>query len=366
MASSRINTRKDYRKLALSKLFIMKTFKHSIGIDVSKDSLMCCIGMADDHSHSFGKSKIFRNDFDGFQALFEWCGLTPDSVFVMEATGVYYENLAYFLDDKGCHLSVVLPNKIKYYTKSLNVKTKTDGVDAKVLSRFGLERPLTLWHMPSPMMREIKFLSREFREIKAKLIVIKNQLHARNHSAGCPQSAQNRLKRQIVLLEGQLLEIEAELRMAVSNDPVLAEKISKIETIPGIGFMSITCILGETNAFALVSNLKQLASYAGLDVEHRQSGNKEGKTRISKKGNALIRQAVYMPALCASVHNPEMKTFYQRLIARKPAKKIAVTALARKLLLLTYVLWKNDEVYDPNKIRNIKKVDKSHGPVHAG
>ena len=247
---------------------------------------------------------------------------------------------------------MLLPNKVKHFAKSLNLKTKTDSVDALLLSRLGLERKLKFWTIPSKIMREIKFLSREYREDKEKLVIIKNQLHAKEHAHGCPASIIRRLKKQIAVLEAQLLETEAELRVTSMSDRSLNDKIAKISTIPGISFMTIISILAETNAFALVENAKQLVSYAGLDIQHNQSGTKEGKTRISKKGNSYIRNALYMPALCASRHNPDMKTFYSRLVERKPAKKIGITAVARKLLILTYILWKNDSEFEPQYALN--------------
>jgi transposase len=327
----------------------MKTLKQSIGIDIAKDSLVCCIGQLNpDEQYSFSKTKTFNNDLQGFDQLMQWIAPSKcsDVVFVMEATGVYYESLAYWLDSKGEKLSVLLPNKVKHYAKSLNLKTKTDGVDAQLISRIGLERKLPLWTLPSKIMREIKFLSREYREDKEKLVVIKNQLHAKEHAHGCPASIIKRLKKQIAFLEAQLLETEAELRVTVMSDTLLNDKVARISTIPGINFMTIISILAETNAFALVENAKQLVSYAGMDIQHNQSGTKEGKTRISKKGNSYIRNALYMPALCASRHNPAMKTFYNRLIEKKPAKKIGITAVARKLLILTYILWKNDTEFE--------------------
>lgn len=326
----------------------MKTLKQSIGIDVAKDSLVCCIGSLDQEARqAFSKTKTFRNDLEGFGQLLNWAAISKceDAIFVMEATGVYYENLAYWLDGHDKKLSVLLPNKVKHFAKSLNIKTKTDGVDAQVLSKIGLERSLAHWKMPSKLMREIKFLSREHREAKAKLVVIKNQLHAKGHSYGCPSSIEKRLKNQVGLLETQLLEIEAEIRLMAMAEGLLYDKITKLGTIPGVSFMTIISILAETNAFVLVENAKQLVSYSGLDVQHNQSGLKDGKTRISKKGNSFIRNALYMPALCASRHNPDMKIFYNRLIEKKPAKKIGITAVARKLLVLMYVLWKNDTAF---------------------
>jgi transposase len=330
----------------------MKTQRQCIGIDVSKDSLECCLGsMNSDQNENFSKSKSFNNTSEGFQQMLQWVDSLRSSqnvFFVMEATGVYYENLAYWLDTKGEQLSVLLPSKTKYFTKSLNVKTKTDAVDAKVLSKIGLERKLDPWKMPSNMMRQIKFLARELREVKAKLVIIKNQLHAKNHSHDCPETIAKRLKKQIALLETQLLEIEAELRIAAMSDTAFYDKINRLQTIPGVSFITTICILAETNAFALVNNAKQLVSYAGLDIQFNQSGNKSGKTKISKKGNSFIRNALYMPALCSSRYNPTMKEFYLRLVEKKPAKKIAVTAVARKLLILIYTLWKNESEFEFN------------------
>ena len=329
----------------------MNIVKQCIGIDVSKDSIDCCIGSTDANQQQiFSKSKKFSNTDDGFKELLKWTKTEAKSVeivFVMEATGVYYENLAYWLNHHDQRLCVLLPNQVKYFAKSLNLKTKTDSKDARLLSQLGLERRLNHWNMPSKMMREIKFLCREYRETKVKLVQMKNQLHAKNHSYGCPKSVERRLKKQISLLETQLLEIEAELRVQAMADGELYDKITRLSTIPGVSFITIICILAETNAFALVHNAKQLVSYAGLDIQHNQSGIKEGKTRISKKGNGFIRNALYMPALCASKHNPKMKEFYEQLNQRKPAKKIGITAVARKLLILMYILWKNDAEFNP-------------------
>lgn len=330
----------------------MKVTKDCVGIDVSKDYLDCCLGsLSENKEPTFNEVGKFQNSSTGFKELHKWVKSLKsqgDILFVMEATGVYYENLAYWLYERGFNLSVVLPNKVNHYAKSHNIKTKTDGMDAKVLAKMGLERNLNRWQVTSKAMREIKLLSREYREIKRKVTTTKNQLHAKSSGYQYPSSSIRRLKKQIKLLENQLVEIEAELRVAVMKDEVLTDQVERLETIPAVSFMTIICVLGETNAFALVKNAKQLASYCGLDVQHKQSGLKQGKTRISKKGNSFIRQALYMPALCATQHNPQLKTFYNRLNETKTVKKIAVTAVARKLLILIYTLWKNKTEFNPD------------------
>ncbi|MFC7349011.1 IS110 family transposase [Chryseobacterium zhengzhouense] len=326
--------------------------KQCVGIDISKDYLDCCIGWIDsEQNHKLQKNKRFSNNEIGFKALLHWVSdlcITENLVYVMEATGVYYEHLIYYLTENNCKASVLLPNMVKHYVKSLNIKTKTDKVDAEVLCRLGLERKLDFWRSPSKIIRELKFLSREYREIKYKINQVKNQLHVRFYSHKCPENTERRLKKQISLLETQAMEIEAEIRTLVMTDSSFYDKIQRVCTIPGVSFITIVCIVSETNAFALISNAKQLTSYAGLDVQHNQSGNRQGKTRISKKGNRFIRHALYMPALCASRFNPTMKLFYTHLTERKAAKKIAVTAVARKLLCLMYVLWKKDEEFIVN------------------
>lgn len=329
----------------------MKIVKECVGIDVSKDFLECCLGSSlENQKQAYGKVKKFKNSPEGFRELLKWVRAQQaagDVLYVMEATGVYYENLAYWLHENGLKISVVLPNKVNHFAKSHNVKTKTDGVDAKVLARLGLERGLDKWHVPSKAMREIKLLAREYRDLKEKTTAAKNQLHAKKSGYQCPPSIEKRLKKQIRMLENQILEVEAELRVLVMKDNALADQVERLETIPGVSFMTVVCVLGETNAFALVRNAKQLASYCGLDVRHNQSGTKEGKTKISKKGNRYIRNALYMPALCATMHNPHLKIFYNRLNQTKTVKKIAVTAVARKLLILIYTLWKNETEFNP-------------------
>lgn len=342
--------------------------KQCIGIDVSKDSLDCCFGQSDSsQNQKFGKSKRFKNSKIGFIELLKWSKEQQGSgelIFVMEATGVYYENLAFFLSEHHCKLSVLLPNMVKYYSKSLNIKTKTDQIDAEILSKLGLERKLMNWKMPTKIMRNLKFLSREYREVKFKINQVKNQIHARKHSHDCPSTTAKRLQKQLVLLEKQVSEIVKELTALAKTDVAFYEKIEKVCSIPGVSFITVIAILAETNAFCLITNAKQLTSYAGLDIMHNQSGNKQGKTRISKRGNSFIRHALYMPSLCAIRFNPELKKFYEKLADKKPAKKIAITAVSRKLLILTYTLWKNETEFDVNHEEN-KNIDRI-APAYAG
>jgi transposase len=115
-------------------------------------------------------------------------------------------------------------------------------------------------------------------------------------------------------------------------------------------------ILAETNGFELIRNKKQLTSYAGLDVKEKQSGTSvKGKTKISKRGNRQLRKAMHFPALVAIRHDEHYKELFARLVSRHGIKMKAATAVQRKLLELTYILFKNQTVYDPEKFNLNKK-----------
>ncbi len=126
-------------------------------------------------------------------------------------------------------------------------------------------------------------------------------------------------------------------------------KVEKLLTIKGVGILTVATIIAETLGFQFVKNAKQLASYAGYDVVQRESEiSIKGKTRISKKGNRYIRNALYFPAMVACRYNENLKKTYLRIIENKSSKMVGQIAIQRKLLILIYTLWKKNEAYDTN------------------
>lgn len=334
--------------------------KQIVGIDVSKDSLEVTFGtMSSQAEKKYSDSTSFQNATEGFKRLLSWAMKNKKTdaceiIFVMEATGVYYENLAYFLYEHSRKVAVLLPNKTKNYARTLDIKSKTDKIDSHMITQFGLEREFRLWSVPTPIFKELKSLCREYSTITKLTVQIQNQLHAKEHSYKPTKSTVDRLKQQIRFSKHQISEIEKEIRRLVNQDKELKDKIDNITRVEGLGFMSVVRVVAETNGFALFENGKQLASYAGVDVVHEQSGTSERKPYISRKGNSLIRQALYMPAICASRYNKNFKKLYIRLVIKKNAKKVAIIAVERKLLLLIFTLWKNNSPYDPDYLSNIQ------------
>jgi transposase len=332
----------------------MNILKQIVGIDVSQVDIKVRFGTTDIYQNEIISNYVtFMNTTPGFKKLLQWTekNIVSKDVplfFVMEATGIYYENLAYFLFLNNFNVSVVLPNKVSNYAKSLESKSKTDPIDAATITIFGLQRKLNLWRPPNDLVKSIKSLCGEYHSIKTMITEVKNQLHAKNHSHLPDKKTIKRKTDILKMFNKQTKQIEQDIRHIIQSDKELNEKVERLDKIKGLGFISVVTVIAETNCFELVTNQKQLASYAGLDVVFHDSGIKRGKTSISKRGNKFLRTVVFMPALCAIKHNHKMKELFVRLVSKGKNKKLALIAVARKLLLLIYTIWKNNTDYIPD------------------
>jgi transposase len=329
--------------------------KYCVGNDIGKDEMSVCFSQINSEQRvSIKGTRKFDNNLRGWKALQNWIARfrkitdIPLSV-VVEATGVYYEGFAYYFKEQGFNVSVVLPNKSKNFARSLNIKTKNDLVDSCLLAQMGLERLLPVWKGMTDTMLKIKQLCRERHSLQQMNIMVSNQLHAHTHSHMPQKEIINRMQTHMELIAKQIKAIEGELQQTCALDKSLQERVDNVCTIKGVGFMTALVVVSETNGFDLIENKAQLVSYAGYDVVENQSGTSlKGKTRISKKGNAHIRRALYFPALSAAVHEPKLQDIYQRIHQKNPkVKMVGVVAVQRKLLVLIYTLYKKNEPYDP-------------------
>jgi transposase len=339
----------------------MKILKQTVGIDVAQKELVVSLGrLLEDLSTELYASKVFPNTKKGHQSLIEWSKKNSDSSvvlqFVMEATGVYHEVLAYFLVDRSCHVVVVLPNKISNYFRTLDVKTINDYTAAEAIARFGLERKLIDWQKPDPTLKRLKQLCRERDQIIQVRTIAKNQLHAEQTEAEPSPSTVKRLKQHILLLNKQVVQVKKEIEALIKSKNELAQAVKLVTTIPGVGLLTAATVLAETNGFELIRNKKQLTSYAGLDVREKQSGTSvKGKATISKRGNRYLRKAIHLPALAALRNDPKFKSLFMRLIEKHGIKMKAVVAVQRKLLELIFTIYKTKEPYQVNFEPALKK-----------
>lgn len=325
--------------------------KQALGIDVSKASLSMCLGMMNSNlEKEFIPRDDVTNDKNGFKELSKWLKKVSNGVslpiIVMEATGVYHEEIALYLHGLGYKVSIMQSGRVKRYAQSLDQRSKTDALDSKMLSMLGCERELSVWIPPSALMQELKALSRERSSIIKEKCVDKNRQSALDSSAYTNKKEVRRYKQRLKLFNTQISEVELEMRDLVVQDSELMKKMSYLESIPGVSFISAITVVAETAGFVLINSGKQLSSYAGYDVVIKESGSYRGKTRISKKGNSHIRAVMHMPSMTAVRVNPTLKPFYERLKPKKVKPLIALVAVQRKLLILMYTLWKTEKHYD--------------------
>ena len=343
-----------------------RVVKQVVGIDVAQDELVVCLGkMYDDWSPALEAHKTFPNKQKGFEGLITWVTKQTESDipvrYVMEATGVYHEPFAYYLNEQGQEVSIVLPNKISSFFRTLETRTVTDKTASEAIAMFGLEKKIDIWEPPKGIYKRIQQLTRERSQLVDESTVIMNQVYAEKAGAFPDKMSLQRAQKRLELIKKQKTEIMMEINALIKTDEEVQRIILLICSIPGIGLLTTETILGETNGFNLIRNKKQLTSYAGLDVREKQSGTSvKGKSSISKRGNKLSRKAMHLPALSALQRNEKFKTIFIRIVSRNGLKMKGVVAIQRKLLELSYTVFKTQTPYDKEySIRNehIKEVE---------
>lgn len=326
--------------------------KQVIGIDVAQNELVTSVGrFTSDLSIEIYGYKVFKNTQAGFSTFLIWLKKNTLSEIplqiVMEATGVYHQKIAYFLVDRGYNISVVLPNKVSNFQRTLDIKTINDKTMSVCLVQFGLSRKLENWTAPKEVYRKLQQLTREREQIVDERSMVKNQKHAEEAEAFPNESTVKRLMARIIFLNQQESEIKKEIDNLIVSDTDLKEKVDNICSIPGVGKITASTILGETNGFELIRNKRQLSSYAGFDIVEKLSGTSvKTKSRVSKKGNKHIRKAMHYPALSAVRHDENYKNIYVRILQNTGIKMKGLVAVARKILELIFVLFKENKKYD--------------------
>ncbi|BFO65357.1 IS110 family transposase [Chryseobacterium sp. KCF3-3] len=343
----------------------MQTLKQVVGIDVGSKELVVCFGKLfsnlEKQLYLYGN---FRNTSQGLAKLYQWVEKHKDTDvsvhYIMEATGVYHEKLAYFLEGKYCNISIILPNKISNYFRSLEVKTITDRTSSEAITLFGLERNTELWKSPDPVYKTLKQLTRERDQLVQERTMIKSQLHAEQTESTPNSHSIKRMQYRITILNDQEVEIQKEIREVIKSNSKLIDAVNTIKSIPGIGLLTAAIILAETNGFETIRNKKQLVSYAGLDIKEKQSGiSINGKPVISKRGNRYLRKAIHLPALAAIRHEQHYKNIFVRLVNKHGIRMKAAVAVQRKLLELAFILYKTQQQYNPKYHLNLTPIKES-------
>lgn len=313
-----------------------------LGIDVAKDKFDVILFQDGNVQYS-----MFDNHHEGYRALSVWLNnhSTRPVHACMEATGYYELELAAFLSQAGHTVSVVNPLRVKSFGKSLLLRNKTDKSDAWLIAEFCRMYNPPPWSPPDLVWHELKMLCHHLEDLKAMRQQERNRLQA----CGVPDTLQDLLQQHITFLEAQIQEVQNQIFGLVDSTPFFKHQKELLVSIPGIADLTAAKILAEFRCIDDFNDPRQLVAYAGLNPRQHSSGSSvRGRTPISKTGNAVLRKALYFPAIVAKQHNPIIRAFCLRLLERGKAPKAVIVAAMRKLLHLIYGILKSGKPFDPH------------------
>jgi len=267
---------------------------------------------------------------------------------VMEATSVYHLKAAAYLTRKGLNVIVANPGRAAQYAQSQNRQNKTDPLDAKSLQRYGSNLEKFHWFTPdSPEISELKTLLSRLRQLGKDLQRERNRLEK---SAFQEASALLRisLRRSIRITIKEQKWIQAHIDRLIASNAKLERNQQLMCSIKGIGKTTSQWLLPLLSDQRF-NNAREVGAFLGLVPCHKTSGTtlKKGG-RLTGRGNADLRARLYMPAMSAARTDPEMRAFYQALLAKGKPKKVALIAVMRKLTHLCYGVVKNQTPYQAN------------------
>ena len=319
-----------------------------VGIDVSKNKLDCA--WLKEPIKGRVKTKSLNNNVKGHHAVTSWLQENLDTEpsgthVILEATGIYHEAIALFLFEHGYKVSVVNPARPKKFAEVLAETHKTDKKDSVVLAKFGYQLKPEQWQ-PEPLeIRELKALLARLEALDKDLIREGNRFEKAEISKASDSVIQS-LETVVEVLKKEKDRLTKEIDDHINKHPQLKRNRLLLESIPGVGAVVSRMMLAVMGGRSFYS-ASQVAAYLGLIPKLRESGKLKGRTVLSKAGPAQIRAKLYMAAVVAKQHNPDIQKQYSRLLKQGKTKMQAIGAAMRKLVQICFGVIKHQSEYRP-------------------
>jgi transposase len=313
------------------------------GIDVSKASLDLYVS---------GHSEKLENTSSGHKRIGKLCRSKKADLVVMEATGSYHEEVAKYLVKIGLQVAVVNPARPHFFAKARGQRNKTDKVDAKLLSEYGLANPdLRLYVPPSQEQEQITELVR----LREDLVLLASTVKSRRKESSGVGMSSAILKEQAEFYKKQIAKVEKEIRDLLSRSEGLGSKADLITSVPGCGDITSWVLLAEVKDFDRFEGSKQIAAFAGVCPSVRQSGTSlKSDGSMCKSGNRHVRKILYLAAMAAIRQEGPLKDFYVSLVARGKLPKQALVAVMHKLIRIVRAVVSSGCPYNAERALTIK------------
>jgi transposase len=303
-----------------------------VGVDVSKASLDVCVQPS-------GETLQLGNDEEGVARLVQrLCALAPTLV-VLEATGRLEVALAAALAAHGVPLAVVNPRQVRDFARATGRLAKTDRVDAAVLAHFAQAVRPEARGVPDEAQRALDALLTRRRQLSEMLVAERLRMGAAS------ASLRHGIAKHVAWLKAELEDVDRDIAKAVRASPAWREKDDLLRSVPGIGPVLSSTLIAEMPELGRLTR-KQVAALAGVAPFACDSGTLRGK-RAVWGGRAGVRAALYMATLVATRFNPVIAAHYRQLLSRGKAKKVALVACMRKLLVILNAMLRTKTPWQP-------------------
>ena len=308
-----------------------------IGIDVSKDSFVAAYPRKNGYI-----TKTFKNDTKGVRNFIT--SLPENCHCVMEATGNYSMLLLYLLQQAGVPASMENPQKIKHFSRAMMTVTKTDEIDAKIIAVYGEKMNPEPYKIPAESILLLKQKRTVLRQLKKHLTATKNLQQALAVLPKQDLASKRTVEKTIKFLERQIAELEDEITNLSNKE--YARQMSLLTTIKGISDTIASALIVATGGFTYFSNAKQISRYLGLCPTYQQSGTSVNvKGHINRNGDPHLRGQLYVAALVCIRYNKACKDTYENLRAKGKSAKVALIAIANKLIRQAFAVVTKNQPY---------------------
>jgi transposase len=294
-----------------------------VGIDVSKDRL-------DGALWPSGERFAVSRDAAGLDALIARLAPLRPAAVAVEATGGFETVAAAALAAAGLPVVAVNPAQVRAFAQALGKRAKTDPIDAAVIAHFVAATRPEVRPLPDEATRLLADLVGRRRQITAMMVAERQRLQRLGDNRAAEKRLRKSIARLLAALQKEFSELERDIDDAVRGSPAWRDKEDLLASVPGIGKTIARTLVAELPELGTLDR-RQAAALAGLAPWTRQSGQWKGKSFIGG-GRPAVRAALFMGAMVAARHNPDLKAFRDRLVAAGKPKLVALIATARKLL----------------------------------
>lgn len=316
------------------------------GIDVSAKELV----VAFESSAGEVRELQFPNDAKGHKTLIKILTKRRGKARIcIEPTGTYHLDFALMAAaEKDIEVMVANPRATRNFAKATMTRGKDDPRDARVLLDFVKRMEFKAWNPPPEEVIQLRAHTRRALQLTKQLTMEKNRLHAYKSTSHTPDAVLKDIEDTIAFLERQIASLQMAAENFVISKANLAEKYNLLLSIKGLGPVSAVRLLGELLVLPPDADVRQWVAHAGLDPRPMKSGTSVDRpTRISKAGNAFLRQILYLPAVTASRFEPAVSAFYQHLLqGRRKLPLQAQVAVMRKLLHAIHGMFRTNTTFD--------------------